>query len=84
MSCNYLTTLYGLVGDFLESEQFTKVEAKQIVATTMGRTLEQLNEMSVEQALTGPIIRGDIDTIREHLKQLNHNPQYLELYKPRK
>ena len=81
MSCNYLTTLYGLVGDFLESEQFTKVEAKQIVATTMGRTLEQLNEMSVEQALTGPIIRGDIDTIREHLKQLNHNPQYLELYK---
>ena len=81
MSCNYLTTLYGLVGDFLESEQFTKVEAKQIVATTMGRTLEQLNEMTVEQALTGPIIRGDIDTIREHLKQLNHNPQYLELYK---
>lgn len=81
MSCNYLTTLYGLVGNFLESEQFTMVEAKQIVAITMGQTLEQLNGMSVEQAMTGPIIRGDIDTIREHFNVLKHNPQYLELYK---
>ncbi|MBK98234.1 MAG: hypothetical protein CL672_05515 [Balneola sp.] len=81
MSCNYLTTLYGMVGDFLESEQFTNVEAKQIVNNTMGRTLEQLYELSVEQAMTGPIIRGDIDAIHEHLAILKHDRHRLALYK---
>lgn len=81
MSCNYLTTLYGMVGDFLEAEQFNKLEVRQILAASMGRTLEQLNDLSVEQAMTGPIIRGDIDTIREHLAILNHDQQRLALYK---
>jgi len=81
MSCNYLTTLYGMVGDFLEVEQFNKLEVRQILAASMGRTLEQLNDLPVEQAMTGPIIRGDIDTIREHLAILNHDQQRLALYK---
>lgn len=81
MSCNYLTTLYGMVGNFLEAEQFNKLEVRQILVASMGRTLEQLNDLPVEQAMTGPIIRGDIDTIREHLAILNHNQQRLALYK---
>ena len=81
MSCNYLTTLYGMVGNFLDVEQFSKLEVRQILAASMGRTLEQLNDLSVEQAMTGPIIRGDIDTIREHLAILNHHQQRLTLYK---
>tara|TARA_Y200000002_G_scaffold383207_1_gene404014 strand:+ start:911 stop:1780 length:870 start_codon:yes stop_codon:yes gene_type:complete len=81
MSCNYLTTLYGMVGDFLEAEQFGKLEVRQILAASMGRTLEQLNDLSVQQAMTGPIIRGDIDTIHEHLAILNHDQQLLALYK---
>lgn len=81
MSCNYLTTLYGMVGDFLEAEQFNKLEVRQILVASMGRTLEQLNDLPVEQAMTGPIIRGDIDTIREHLAILNHDQQRLALYK---
>ena len=81
MSCNYLTTLYGMVGDFLEAEQFGKLEVRQILAASMGRTLEQLNDLSVQQAMTGPIIRGDIDTIRAHLAILNHDQQLLTLYK---
>ena len=81
MSCNYLTTLYGMVGDFLEAEKFNKLEVRQILAASMGRTLEQLNDLPVEQAMTGPIIRGDIDTIREHLAILNHDQQRLALYK---
>ena len=81
MSCNYLTTLYGMVGDFLEAEQFGSLEVRQILAASMGRTLEQLNDLSVEQAMTGPIIRGDIDTIREHLAILHHDQQRLALYK---
>tara|TARA_B100000575_G_scaffold294612_1_gene312200 strand:- start:12709 stop:13575 length:867 start_codon:yes stop_codon:yes gene_type:complete len=81
MSCNYLTTLYGMVSDFLKSEQFSKVEVRQILATSMGRTLEQLDDLSVEKAMTGPIIRGDTDTIREHLSILKHDQQCLGLYK---
>jgi predicted short-subunit dehydrogenase-like oxidoreductase (DUF2520 family) len=81
MSCNYLTTLYGMVGDFLEAEQFNKLEVRQILAASMGRTLEQLNDLPVEQAMTGPIIRGDIDTIREHLAILHHDQRRLALYK---
>ena len=68
MSCNYLTTLYGMVGDFLEFQKFSKLEVRQILSASMGRTLEQLDDLSVEKAMTGPIIRGDIDTIREHLE----------------
>ena len=81
MSCNYLTTLYGMVGDFLEFEQFSKLEVRQILSASMGRTLEQLDDLSVEKAMTGPIIRGDIDTIREHLAILKDDQQRLGLYK---
>lgn len=81
MSCNYLTTLYGMVEDFLEFEQFSKVEVRQILSASMGRTLEQLDDISVEKAMTGPIIRGDIDTIREHLAILKDDQQRLGLYK---
>jgi predicted short-subunit dehydrogenase-like oxidoreductase (DUF2520 family) len=70
-----------MVGDFLEAEQFGSLEVRQILAASMGRTLEQLNDLSVEQAMTGPIIRGDIDTIREHLAILHHDQQRLALYK---
>ena len=81
MSCNYLTTLYGMVGDFLEFEQFSKAEVRQILSASMGRTLEQLDDLSVEKAMTGPIIRGDIDTVREHLAILKDDQQRLGLYK---
>ena len=81
MSCNYLTTLYGMVEDFLEFEQFSKVEVRQILSASMGRTLEQLDDISVEKAMTGPIIRGDIDTICEHLAILKDDQQRLDCIK---
>jgi len=65
----------------LEFEQFSKVEVRQILSASMGQTLEQLDDLSVEKAMTGPIIRGDINTIREHIAILKDDQQRLGLYK---
>jgi predicted short-subunit dehydrogenase-like oxidoreductase (DUF2520 family) len=32
------------------------------------------------QALTGPILRGDLETIKQHLQILNGNPDLKQLY----
>lgn len=45
-------------------------------------TVENVKELGTTRALTGPISRGDIGTVREHLTGLGlKNPNYLGLYR---
>jgi predicted short-subunit dehydrogenase-like oxidoreductase (DUF2520 family) len=43
-------------------------------------TLQNVNNLGLEKALTGPILRGDIATVRKHLEALRNDPSTREVY----
>jgi len=45
------------------------------------RTLLNIKELGCEQSLTGPILRGDLKTVKEHLRALSSKPDLEKLYR---
>jgi predicted short-subunit dehydrogenase-like oxidoreductase (DUF2520 family) len=56
--------------------------ASQIFEPLMRSTMENIKNLSLYNALSGPVKRGDLPTINHHEKWLQDNaPEYLTLYK---
>ncbi|MBE3111353.1 MAG: DUF2520 domain-containing protein [Acidobacteria bacterium] len=43
-------------------------------------TLQNVNNLGLQKALTGPILRGDVATVRKHLEALPDDPHAREVY----
>ena len=44
-------------------------------------TINNIDEVGTHRALTGPIVRGDSETVHEHMKLLKHEKYLSDLYK---
>jgi len=81
-AANYLTVLVGLALEILEDIGETPEDAYQAFLPLMVSALENVEESGVGNALTGPIARGDDNTVRIHLKALQAmRPEILQAYK---
>ncbi len=82
MASNYMVTLFDVaLGLFarLGMERSVAQEALRFLVTA---TLANLETLTPEQALTGPISRGDAGTIRTHLFHLvKHDEKAAALYR---
>ena len=57
-------------------------EVFQALGPLLDETLHNVKTLGPEGALTGPIARGDVETVRGHVQALRENtPAKLELYK---
>lgn len=80
MACNNLISLLSL------SQQM--LEAAEVDSATAGHLLQPLIENSLDNyfrdggigALTGPISRGDSNTVAAHLESLKDHPQWQKIY----
>jgi predicted short-subunit dehydrogenase-like oxidoreductase (DUF2520 family) len=70
LASNGLVALVGVVADVLESLGLDREEATGVMAPLLQGTLANLERGTPETALTGPVARGDIETIRRHLDAL--------------
>lgn len=82
MASNFVTTLFHdasiLMGHCIEDQQLANEILKPLLETATQNTLQ----LGARQALTGPIVRGDSETIRGHLNQLSqHQPQMVAAYR---
>jgi len=66
MASNLLVTLMGMVQEVLASIDIDRREAMAILGPLLQGTLDNLTATSPEEALTGPVARGDIQTLRAH------------------
>ncbi|MEW5805879.1 MAG: Rossmann-like and DUF2520 domain-containing protein [Acidobacteriota bacterium] len=66
---NQIVSLADMVMEVLPG-RFSKKKWLRIFAPLIGGTAENLKRAGLPDALTGPISRGDVITIREHLKVL--------------
>ncbi len=79
---NYFVALidYGL--KFYEALGADKKEALKAVLPLIRGTLHNVETLGIPDALTGPIMRGDVETVRQHLAAMRERtPQLAGLYR---
>ncbi|MBW2672439.1 MAG: DUF2520 domain-containing protein [Deltaproteobacteria bacterium] len=81
MASNYLVTLMNMVEGIYRHLGMEGDEAIRSFWPLVRGTLGNIEGRGTEQSLTGPIARGDIGTIRKHLKALRETmPELLNVY----
>jgi len=70
LACNYLVTLMDAALSLDERAGIEREVAWEALETLVQATLRNVSELGTEAALTGPIARGDVETVRRHLAAL--------------
>ncbi len=78
---NYVITLMNLAVNLLQPAGLEEEEAKKLLLPLMKASLQNIENRGLSAALTGPISRGDVSTIRRHLRLIQaEHPELLTLY----
>lgn len=82
LAANGLTALFSLCEQVLSGSQVLPLEAaRQLVGQLMAAALATSTAHGAEAALSGPVLRGDADTVAAHLSALRRQqPQALPAY----
>ena len=81
MTCGYMVTALQHSLKLWESLDVSSEIALAALMPLMRTTLDNVESYGVNEALTGPIVRGDINTIEGHLESLKDiNKDVLEFY----
>ncbi len=70
LTANYTVTLFSLSQEILTSIGFSDEDAKESLLTLVKGVVRNIEKNGVDNALTGPILRGDVETIRMHLNAI--------------
>ena len=80
MASNMSITLFYTALSLLSNCGFEEVEAKKILWPLLEGTLHNVNKIDIFDALTGPVVRGDLITIKKHLAELKKFPKARRIY----
>ncbi len=78
VASNYLVTLVDTASEMLTACGFGRDEAFRLLAPLLRGTGQNLSVLGPELALTGPIARGDLRTVRKHLDALAALPAEMQ------
>lgn len=81
-ACNYLTALVNIAQQCHQQAGIDKSNSLTALRPLIEATLENIVALGTTQALTGPIARGDVNIVKNHLESLqDFDQQVLSLYK---
>ncbi|MEQ9310391.1 MAG: DUF2520 domain-containing protein [Balneolaceae bacterium] len=81
MASNYLVTLADMAIQVSGASGIPQRTLVDALLPLMESSLKNLTELTPSEALTGPISRGDVQTIQKHIKLLENEDDLLVLYK---
>ncbi|MEE8046174.1 MAG: DUF2520 domain-containing protein [Dehalococcoidia bacterium] len=73
MACGLLAGLTGLAAEMWEPLGIARADALQRLIPLLRATIDALDEKGLPSAITGPFVRGDVDTIATHLAATSAN-----------
>lgn len=84
LACGAIVTLLGQASELWESMGHSRKLGLEVLLPILKSTVESLESQGIPGALTGPISRGDVGTVRKHLDALERGastvlPTYCEL-----
>ena len=77
LGCGYLAVVLQAAVELWEAMGFTQEQALQALYPLSRATLDNLAEQGVASGVTGPVIRGDVATVRSHLESLFQTAPHL-------
>ncbi len=78
-SSNYVTALMHKMENFLIEAEVD--DGIKVLEPLVKQVISNIFEKGAAESLTGPISRGDIDSVQKHLELLKHDKELIELYK---
>jgi len=82
VASNFLVSLVWVSLLMYEKVGLDKKAAFHALLPLIGGTLRNIETLGAPEALTGPIVRGDIDTVRNHLAVIQERfPEFSEFYR---
>ena len=72
MACGLLTGLSGLAAEMWAPLGIDRDEALKRLMPLIRATVEALDEQGLPSAMTGPFVRGDVQTVATHLAAINN------------
>jgi len=82
LASNYSVTLYSLAQNMLRHVGATSSASQKLLDSLLTGMLNNLRTRSPAEALTGPLVRGDVQTVQAHLQALQHYDSALyDLYR---
>ncbi|PKB78404.1 MAG: hypothetical protein BZY88_18740 [SAR202 cluster bacterium Io17-Chloro-G9] len=81
LACGYLVALLKATIQVWQAMGFSDQEALDALYPISRATLDNLAKAGAEASVTGPVVRGDIDTLRSHLETLSERlPEVAPVY----
>lgn len=81
VASNYLTTLMDLALNIAERAGLERESAWESLSPLVHATIANVSKSGTANALTGPIARGDVETVRRHLEALKkEDPEISKIY----
>lgn len=77
VASNYLVALMGAAVRMLGQAGIDEQDAVRALMPLLRGTLDNIEQLGVRAAVTGPIARGDVDTVRLHLARLSDEDRVL-------
>jgi predicted short-subunit dehydrogenase-like oxidoreductase (DUF2520 family) len=82
VASNYLVSVLDLAFAFMGEAGVSRKEAWGVLKPLVDGTLSNVGKVGIPEALTGPISRGDVETVGHHIKAIEEKtPALLALYK---
>jgi predicted short-subunit dehydrogenase-like oxidoreductase (DUF2520 family) len=78
IASNYMVTLFAVAVDLLGRKGMTHAESASALLPLLRGTVDNLAQLGLPRALTGPIARGDLGTIQRHLEVLREEAPGVE------
>lgn len=78
---NFMSAITAISVDLLVETGMDRDRAFQALAPLLEHTIQNINSLGIPEAITGPIARGDAETIAKHEKVLADHPQALDVYR---
>lgn len=80
LTSNMSVALFYTAIALLSQCGITEEKAKKVLWPLLEGTLQNVNKIDIFDALTGPVARGDLNSVRTHLAELEHSPIARRIY----
>jgi len=81
ISSNFLIVIIFEVKELLRTIGLEEREVLEILYPLLNKTLQNVKELGIEPSLTGPLVRGDLETVKKHLAITASRPELDKVYR---
>jgi predicted short-subunit dehydrogenase-like oxidoreductase (DUF2520 family) len=81
IASNFLVVLLDMAVSLLKGIGLSEEKAFQVLLPLIEGTLHNVKKFNIGTSLTGPVLRGDLKSVKKHLKALRTFPSFHETYR---